>query len=103
MPKYRWSCHACSLSNPPASATCSGCGCAATASWTEIAAAKRRAGIVEPVDGPTLGELGAWLRGFISNPSDHPFLGSLVFELVTYGVAGLVLLVVLKACEALAP
>ncbi|MDB5900421.1 MAG: hypothetical protein JWP41_4023 [Ramlibacter sp.] len=102
MPSYRWSCLACSTANAAASERCERCECPASPTYAQIRKAKETAGVVEPVDGPKLRELGqafgSYLRG---RPLDSPFISAFVFELLLWPIGVVVTLFVYAICKLL--
>ena len=100
MPAYSWRCLACELANEAASENCQKCGCPANATYQQISAAKKSAGIVEPVDGPTFSELVAdgW-KYFLGKGRDRSVPLIFLYEAAKLVVVTCVLLVLLKACD----
>lgn len=100
MPSYSWRCLACDVENTASDECCSKCGCPASPTYTQIASAKKLAGIVEPVDGPTLKELVGDFSNYLGGKQeDRSFFTRVLYETALSAIGICVLLVVLKAYE----
>lgn len=100
MPSYSWRCLACDIENAPADESCSRCGCPASPTHEQIASAKKSAGIIDPVDGPSLKELVDDISSYLGgNRDERSIFTKVLYETVAYGIGICALLVVLKACE----
>lgn len=94
-----WQCLACGVGNVPASERCKTCGCSCRPNYAEIQSAKKSAGIVDPVDGPTLAELAAGFKAYVTGKPGQLGLASVLFELVLYTVGFLLLIVLFEASK----
>ena len=102
MPSYEWSCLACGAVNAPASEHCENCGCSARPTYAGIQSAKKAAGVVEPIDGPTLTELAAGFKAYLTGkPGDRGLMAAALLELVSYAVVLLLLLFIFEICKSL--
>lgn len=102
MPQYEWSCLACGVVNAPTSEHCENCDCSARPTYAGIQSAKKAAGVVEPVDGPTLAELAVSFKAYLlGKPGDRGLVATALFELVSYAVVLLLLLFIFEVCKSL--
>ncbi len=102
MPAYSWRCLACELANDAVHETCQKCACPANATYAQIAAAKKSAGIVDPVDGPTLSELvAAGWKNFVGKSDDRSILVNLIYENALGAAVVMVFFALVKAWELL--
>lgn len=102
MPLYRWRCLACEIANAPTSERCTNCGCLARPTYAQIRNSKTAAGIVDPVDGPTLVEVAGALKAYLTGkPGDRGFIATVFFELFIYVIGVLFLLLTFALCKLL--
>lgn len=102
MPSYRWSCLACGVVNTQTSERCESCACSATPTFAEIQDAKKSAGIVEPVDGPTLAELAGAFKAYLTGkPGERGLVFTAVFELVSCAIVIFFLIFLFEVCKSL--
>jgi hypothetical protein len=90
------------MANASTSEHCASCGCSVRPTYAQVQSAKEAAGVVEPVDGPTLAELAVAFRAYLAGkPSDTGWAVAGLFELLSYAVVLLVLLFIFHVCRSL--